>query len=122
MSYEQARPISQLTDNYPDRYTASDRIKDIPTDVSRQLIADIKTSKAKQTELLSAIAQEGEVLEVVSIDETDGLRMTLNSGDIIHLRPSGNAPELRCYVESGDQVQSVSVVSCMLGHKLFTNF
>lgn len=102
MSYEQARPISQLTDNYPDRYTASDRIKDIPTDVSRQLIADIKTSKAKQTELLSAIAQEGEVLEVVSIDETDGLRMKLNSGDIVHLRPSGNAPELRCYVESGE--------------------
>ncbi|PJE53283.1 phosphomannomutase [Marinomonas sp. BSi20584] len=122
MSYEQALPISQLTANYPGRYTASDRIKDIPTDVSKQLIADIKTSKAKQTELLSAIAQESEVLEVVSIDETDGLRMTLNSGDIVHLRPSGNAPELRCYVESGDQVQSVSVVSCMLGHKLFTNF
>ena len=122
MSYEQARPISQLTDNYPDRYTASDRIKEIPTDVSKQLIADVKTSKAKQTELLSAIAQESEVLEVVSIDETDGLRMTLNNGDIVHLRPSGNAPELRCYVESGDQVQSVSVVSCMLGHKLFTNF
>ncbi|SHF94806.1 phosphomannomutase [Marinomonas polaris DSM 16579] len=122
MSYEQALPISQLTDNYPDRYTASDRIKDIPTDVSRQLIADIKTTKAKQTELLSAIAQESEVLEVVSIDETDGLRMTLNSGDIIHLRPSGNAPELRCYVESSDQMQSISVVSCMLGHKLFTNF
>lgn len=102
MSYEQARPISQLTDNYPDRYTASDRIKDIPTDISRQLITDIKTSKAKQTELLSVIAQEGEVLEVVSIDETDGLRMTLDSGDIIHLRLSGNAPELRCYVESGE--------------------
>ncbi len=122
MSYEQGRPVSQLTANYPGRYTASDRIKDIPTDVSKQLIADIKTSKAKQTELLSAIAQEGEVLEVVSIDETDGLRMTLNNGDIVHLRPSGNAPELRCYVESGDQVQSISVVSCMLGHKLFTNF
>ncbi|MBU2023279.1 MAG: phosphomannomutase, partial [Gammaproteobacteria bacterium] len=69
-----------------------------------------------------AIAQESEVLEVVSIDETDGLRMTLNSGDIVHLRPSGNAPELRCYVESSDQMQSISVVSCMLGHKLFTNF
>ncbi|MBU2411502.1 MAG: phosphomannomutase [Gammaproteobacteria bacterium] len=122
MSYEQALPISQLTANYPGRYTASDRIKDIPTDVSKQLIADVKTSKAKQTELLSAIAQESEVLEVVSIDETDGLRMTLNSGDIVHLRPSGNAPELRCYVESSDQMQSISVVSCMLGHKLFTNF
>ncbi|WP_417447335.1 phosphomannomutase, partial [Kangiella sp.] len=101
MSFEQGRPISQLTAEFPERYTASDRIKDIPTDVSKQLIADIKASKAKQTELLSAIMQEGKFLEVVYIDETDGLRMTLNNGDIIHLRPSGNAPELRCYVESG---------------------
>ena len=101
MSFEQVRPISQLTAEFPARFTASDRIKDIPTDVSKQLIADIKASKAKQTELLSAIMQEGKFLEVVYIDETDGLRMTLNNGDIIHLRPSGNAPELRCYVESG---------------------
>lgn len=34
------------------------------------------------------------------IDQTDGLRMTFESGDIIHLRPSGNAPELRVYVEA----------------------
>jgi phosphomannomutase len=122
MSFEQACSVSQLTNGFPQRYTASDRIKDIPTDVSKQLIADIKTNKAKQAELLSVVKQDGEALEVVSIDETDGLRMTLNNGDIVHLRPSGNAPELRCYAESGDRVRSVSVVSCMLGHKLFTNF
>ena len=29
----------------------------------------------------------------------DGPRFTLASGDVIHYRPSGNAPELRCYVE-----------------------
>ncbi|MCG8342291.1 MAG: phosphomannomutase, partial [Chlorobiales bacterium] len=34
------------------------------------------------------------------IDSTDGLRVTFASGDIVHLRPSGNAPELRCYAES----------------------
>jgi phosphomannomutase len=34
------------------------------------------------------------------VDLTDGLRMTLDSQDIIHLRPSGNAPELRCYCEA----------------------
>ena len=116
MSYEQACSVSQLTNGFPQRYTASDRIKDIPTDVSRQLIADIKTSKAKQTELLSAIAQESEVLEVVSIDETDGLRMTLNNGDIVHLRPSGNAPELRCYVESRGLYVSKNIVNNILGN------
>jgi len=122
MSFEQDCPISQLTNGYPQRYTDSDRLKDIPAEVSLQLIADVKVSKVKQAELLSAIEQDGDVPEVVAIDETDGLRMILNNGDIVHLRPSGNAPELRCYVESDDWVKSVRVVSGMLGHKLFTNF
>jgi phosphomannomutase len=104
LSNQNASPISELTKDYPKRYTASDRIKNIPTETSRQLLNDIKTSKTKQTELLSVIAEDGQCLEVVSIDETDGLRMTLNSGDIVHLRPSGNAPELRCYGESRDFV------------------
>ncbi len=30
----------------------------------------------------------------------DGLRLTFANGEIIHLRPSGNAPEFRCYVEA----------------------
>ncbi|MEY4891003.1 MAG: hypothetical protein RIQ75_2133, partial [Pseudomonadota bacterium] len=30
----------------------------------------------------------------------DGVRMTFANGRIIHLRGSGNAPELRCYAEA----------------------
>ncbi|WP_425327150.1 hypothetical protein [Rhizobium sullae] len=30
----------------------------------------------------------------------DGLRVTLADKRIIHFRPSGNAPEMRCYVEA----------------------
>ena len=37
---------------------------------------------------------------VVATNKTDGLRVTFANGDIVHLRPSGNAPELRCYAEA----------------------
>lgn len=114
LSHQNVCPISELTKDYPGRYTASDRIKNIPTESSCQLINDIKTSKVKQAELLSVVAIDGEKLEVVAIDETDGLRMMLNSGDIIHLRPSGNAPELRCYVESRDFVFAQDIVCRVL--------
>ncbi|RCX00361.1 phosphomannomutase [Marinomonas foliarum] len=116
MSFEQARPVSQLTNEFSKRFTASDRMKDIPTDVSRKLIADIKVSKDEQAELLAAIAQSGERLEVVAIDETDGLRMTLNTNDIVHLRPSGNAPELRCYVESDQRNKADIMVYVVLDY------
>jgi phosphomannomutase len=46
---------------------------------------------------------------VSNIDITDGLRMTLSNHDIIHLRPSGNAPELRCYAES-DSVDKAKIL------------
>lgn len=37
--------------------------------------------------------------EVESVSNIDGLRFSLASGDTVHYRASGNAPELRCYVE-----------------------
>ncbi len=38
--------------------------------------------------------------KVVTIDTTDGVRITGDAGEIVHLRGSGNAPELRCYAEA----------------------
>jgi phosphomannomutase len=31
------------------------------------------------------------------------MRVTFKDSRIIHLRPSGNAPEMRCYVEAADE-------------------
>ncbi len=45
-------------------------------------------------------------LQAASIDQTDGLRITLVNGEIVHLRPSGNAPELRCYAEAASQARA----------------
>ena len=37
---------------------------------------------------------------VASLNRTDGLRIIFANEEIIHLRPSGNAPEFRCYAEA----------------------
>jgi phosphomannomutase len=42
--------------------------------------------------------------------------MTLNNRFIIHLRPSGNAPELRCYIEADNQVVAEKLVNNVLKH------
>lgn len=36
----------------------------------------------------------------VSVSDMDGLRATFESEEIVHFRPSGNAPEFRCYAEA----------------------
>ena len=38
--------------------------------------------------------------KVSVLNRTDGLRITFANEEIIHLRPSGNAPEFRCYAEA----------------------
>ena len=89
--------ISALVAGLPDRYTDSGRLQNFPTERSQALIVDWISAPQLMKEALvlpSAIHE---------IDTTDGLRATLENGDIVHLRPSGNAPELRCYSESNSQ-------------------
>lgn len=42
----------------------------------------------------------------VGLDTTEGVRLAFEDGDIVHLRASGNAPELRCYAESNSYAEA----------------
>ena len=51
---------------------------------------------------------------VTAVDRTDGLRLTFDGGEVVHLRPSGNAPELRCYAEAATGARAAELVSLYL--------
>lgn len=88
--------VSALVAGQPARFTAADRLQEIPTDVSAALVAKIDT----ETELLL----DSLGLKLDRIDRTDGLRM-ICAGAVVHMRPSGNAPELRLYVEADSKAK-----------------
>lgn len=48
------------------------------------------------------------------MNSTDGVRLTLDDGCIVHLRSSGNAPELRCYAEADRVAQAEGLVRDVL--------
>lgn len=101
--------LSKLISNLPQRFTASDRIQEFSRENSLKLIE--KGLSDPEALLRSFSLQD---LKVVNINQTDGLRFTLDNETIIHLRPSGNAPELRCYVETDSQEKSDSLVNQIL--------
>jgi len=101
LARERGIPVSQLPASLPARYTASDRIQNFAAEKSRQLLQHLADSDAVLREFLAPLR-----VEPAGIDQTDGLRITLGNGEIVHLRPSGNAPELRCYAEAGSQEQA----------------
>jgi len=80
----------------PPRFTAADRLQEVPTEASAALVAALRDDPSAQAAFLADFGDD----RVVAADTTDGLRLTLSSGRIIHLRPSGNAPELRFYAEA----------------------
>lgn len=51
---------------------------------------------------------------VAALNRTDGLRITFANGEIIHLRPSGNAPEFRCYAEAASDARAREITSLAL--------
>ena len=103
--------IASLVNALIPRFTDSDRIQNFATEKSREII-----SKAAGQELLLVEALGLENVVVTNVDYTDGLRITLNSGDIIHLRASGNAPELRCYAESSTAQRAHALVELVLSN------
>ncbi|OPZ06637.1 MAG: hypothetical protein BWZ09_00260 [Alphaproteobacteria bacterium ADurb.BinA305] len=102
-------PVSQLADALPRRFTASDRIQNVPTEFSRALIARLQQTPAEAAALMAPDAGD-----VIAIDTTDGLRTSFATGEIVHLRPSGNAPELRCYAEAADEPRARALCDACL--------
>ncbi len=86
--------VSSLVAALPQRFTHSDRLQAFATERSRELLARVAVEEGLQSHIA------GKHNPPKAVDTTDGVRMTFADGDIVHLRASGNAPELRCYAES----------------------
>lgn len=97
--------ISTLLQDLPARFSASDRLQNYPVEQSRQLIEQFSREPQR---LVSNGAKP------VDRNITDGLRITFDNGEIIHLRPSGNAPELRCYCEAATMQRAMQLVQTTL--------
>ena len=114
--------VVDLLRKLPKRFTVSDRLKEFPTEKSKTKLAEIREKHLGEklfgalTAKPSKFAKDGSAPKpfqgkIVSLNEVDGYRMEFDSGDIIHLRPSGNAPEFRCYVETEGKDRSAELLA-----------
>lgn len=93
--------LSSLLDDLPARYTYSDRIKNFPTETSKARLAALTAGRFEENKkAIEALFGQTQCV-VKTFDTTDGLRITFENEEVVHFRPSGNAPELRCYSEAG---------------------
>lgn len=86
--------LSELSASYRLPVALSDRLENFPVETSSRLMTYLRASEENLAAFLKPIGRPQAVSDI------DGLRVTLDDGRIIHFRPSGNAPEMRCYVEA----------------------
>ncbi len=104
-----APSVSAQLASLPPRYTFSDRIIPFPPEASKRLFGELTAGDdaarlTLQTSLFGSFAGA-----TVAVDLTDGVRATFADGGVIHLRGSGNAPELRCYTEGSSEAEAMAL-------------
>lgn len=97
-------PLSKVAASYGLPFAAADRLENFPLETSAALMAHLRASQANLAAFLAPIGT------VASKSDIDGLQVMLTDGRMIHFRPSGNAPEMRCYVEAGSESAAKSLL------------
>lgn len=97
--------VSQLVTDLKAGAAAADRLPNISADQSAPFLAML----AEGSEGAEAFfAEKG---SVASVDAFDGVRTILRDGATVHYRASGNAPELRCYVEAANEADAAALLA-----------
>ena len=96
---QSGRALAEMLSDLPARETYSGLIRNFASELG-MAIAEMFLKGGETV----ASKYFGELFgDCVSVDGTDGARMTFANGVVVHIRPSGNAPEFRCYTEADSE-------------------
>jgi len=95
---ERSKPLSTLVAEQNFRPARSSRLKEVAQERSGPFLA------ALPVRLLPDI--EAQIGRVTTIGSSDGVRLLSERKEMIYFRASGNAPELRCYVEAPNETRA----------------
>ncbi|MBW6423553.1 phosphomannomutase [Rhizobium sp. XQZ8] len=109
LSAEQKKPLSLIAAAFGLPFAAADRLEHFPVETSAALMAHLRSSQDNLAAFLAPIGR------IANKSDIDGLRVTLADGRIVHFRPSGNAPEMRCYVEASNEDEAKALLGEGLG-------
>ena len=114
LAKSQKKKVSELAAGLPARFTASDRLKNFATEKSRAILAKFNSGSAAADQAAVEKMFGSICGSVAGLNRTDGLRIVFVNEEVIHLRPSGNAPEFRCYAEATTDARARDITAKVL--------
>ena len=115
LARREGKSLSALAATLPPRFMKADRVKDVAPDKGKIFLGEMEMSETFRTAFDPRLARP------VAISVLDGVRMAFANGDTVHFRQSGNAPEMRVYVETGSAEGTDRLLGEMMG-KLADSF
>jgi phosphomannomutase len=109
--------LIELFDRLPRRYSRAALLKQFPRPVSERIVARFTPppgetgTTAIRAALATFFTAELGFDTIAAIDYTDGVRIRFSSGEVAHLRPSGNADELRMYAVADTQERADAIAA-----------
>lgn len=130
----QGRAVSEVFDELPQRATAAGLLDDFPVEASRRIVSLLHPGDQTafhvsleglepRPETVSSCCRAIEQVfaphlgfgPVSWLNWLDGVRIGFENGDIAHIRPSGNAPQLRLYAIADAKERAQRIVALGIG-------
>lgn len=118
-SAEKKCSLAELFAELPPRFSKAGLLDDVSRDASLEILE--RFTPREPGELAPITAELSKVFTsslgfdaITDIDTTDGLRIFFANGDVAHIRPSGNAPQLRIYAVADTEARAEEIVALAL--------
>jgi len=113
-------PIAELFTELPKRFSKAGLLKDFPREAGLRVVQRLTPHAGDPTgnehariatDLARIFTRARGFTSVARLDYTDGVRIIFSNNDVTHIRPSGNADELRIYATADTQARADAIVA-----------
>jgi len=105
---ERRAPVASLFEALPRRFGAAGLLDGVAPELGGALVQSlVPPDPVRVARHFGAERGFGKLAHVSTVD---GVRLHFDSGDVVHLRQSGNAPQLRVYALAGSAQRAASIV------------
>jgi phosphomannomutase len=117
---ERSSGIDELFATLPKRFSKSGLLKNFPRETGLAIVQRLTPAKHDPddhqhariaTSLTRVFTRARGFTSVARLDYTDGVRIIFSNNDVAHIRPSGNADELRIYSAADTQSRADAIVA-----------
>jgi phosphomannomutase len=107
---ESGGSLSDVFDALPKRFSRAGLLKSFPRAISMWIVERYSAGNPDAARALAEIFTPFGFGAISKLDFTDGIRIYFANNDVAHVRPSGNADELRIYAVADTQKRSDDIV------------